>query len=201
MAKWIRNQYDKALRYEKLMNSHKRSKSGKGLRREVILFSLKEEEYIEYLYEKLKTGTYIHGKYSAFKVYEPKERIIEKAPYIDRIVHRWVVDNFLIPYYVPSFINTTYACIKDRGMHKATLDLQAGMRKMKKSYREYYILKMDIAKYFASINKEKLDEIISRKIKDEDVLWLLREIIYSKKDEVGIPIRKFNESNFCKCIL
>ena len=60
---------------------------------------------------------------------------------------------------------------------------------------------MDIAKYFASINKEKLDEIISRKIKDEDVLWLLREIIYSKKDEVGIPIRKFNESNFCECIL
>ena len=51
MAKWIRNQYDKALTYEKLMNSHKRSKSGKGLRREVILFSLKEEEYIEYLYE------------------------------------------------------------------------------------------------------------------------------------------------------
>ena len=49
MAKWIRNQYDKALTYEKLMNSHKRSKSGKGLRREVILFSLKEEEYIEYL--------------------------------------------------------------------------------------------------------------------------------------------------------
>ena len=72
------------------------------------------EEYIEYLYEKLKTGTYIHGKYSAFKVYEPKERIIEKAPYIDRIVHRWVVDNFLIPYYVPSFINTTYACIKGK---------------------------------------------------------------------------------------
>mgnify|MGYP006982440152 CR=1 FL=1 len=32
--------------------------------------------------------------YSAFKVYEPKERFIEKAPYIDRIVHRWIVDNF-----------------------------------------------------------------------------------------------------------
>ena len=66
------------------------------------------------MYEKLKSGTYVHGKYSAFKVYEPKERFIEKAPYIDRIVHRWIVDNFLAPYYVPSFIKTTYACIKDR---------------------------------------------------------------------------------------
>ena len=73
-----------------------------------------KEEYIKNLYEKLKSGTYVHGKYSAFKVYEPKERIIEKAPYIDRIVHRWIVDNFLAPYYVPSFIKTTYACIKDR---------------------------------------------------------------------------------------
>ncbi len=88
-----------------------------------------------------------------------------------------------------------------KGMHRAALAVQNGMKKCKKKYGEYYILKMDIAKYFASINKEKLDEIISRKIKDEDVLWLLREIIYSKKDEVGIPIRKFNESNFCKCIL
>ena len=96
------------------MRAHKLSCKGKKLRREVILFSLKEEEYIKYLYEKLNSGTYVHGKYSAFKVYEPKERIIEKAPYIDRIVHRWVVDNFLIPYYVPSFINTTYACIKGK---------------------------------------------------------------------------------------
>ena len=114
MAKWIRNKYDEVLSYESLMRAHKLSCKGKKLRREVILFSLKEEEYIKYLYENLKSGTYVHGKYSAFKVYEPKERIIEKAPYIDRIVHRWIVDNFLVPYYVPSFIKTTYACIKDR---------------------------------------------------------------------------------------
>lgn len=114
MAKWIRNEYDKKLSYESLMEAHQKAKRGKRLRREVILFSLKEEEYISYLYEKLKNGTYVHGKYTSFKVYEPKERVIEKAAYIDRIVHRWVVDNFLVPYYVPRFITTSYACIKGR---------------------------------------------------------------------------------------
>ena len=114
MAKWIRNQYDKMLTYENLMKAHKLSKKGKTLKKEVIHFSLKEEEYIMYLYEKLKNGTYVHGKYTSFKVYEPKERIIEKAPYIDRIVHRWLVDNILEPYYIPSLIKTTYACIKGR---------------------------------------------------------------------------------------
>lgn len=201
MAKWIRNQYDKALTYENLMNAHKMSKKGKGLRREVILFSLKEEEYIEYLYEKLKTGTYVHGKYSAFKVYEPKERIIEKAPYIDRIVHRWIVDNFLVPYYVPSFIKTTYACIKGRGMHQATLDLQKAMQKMKKSYREYYILKMDVRKFFNSIDKKILYKILKKRIKDEKLLWLIRQVLSAQLKIKGIEIGNYTSQTFANIYL
>ena len=45
MAKWIRNQYDKLLTYENLMKAHKKSQKGKKLRKEVIMISLKEEEY------------------------------------------------------------------------------------------------------------------------------------------------------------
>ena len=201
MARTIRNQFDKYLTYDNLMKAHKLSRKGKTLRREIVLFDLKQEEYIKWIYEQLKTGQYQHGGYRTFIITIPKERKVQASRYIDRIVHRWVVDNFLKPYFETQFINTTYACIKNRGMHKAALAVQDAMKQCKNKWQEYYILKMDIAKYFASINKEKLDEIISRKIKDEDVLWLLREIIYSKKDEVGIPIRKFNESNFCKCIL
>lgn len=47
---------------------------------------------------------------------------------------------------------------------------------------------MDIAKYFPSINKDILMEIIKRKIKDKDVLWLLERIIYSKNSNSGLPI-------------
>ena len=159
MARWIRNQYDKALTYENLMKAHKLSKRGKFLRKDVILFSMDVEENIQKLYEELKTGKYQHGSYTSFKIYEPKERIIEKAPYRDRIVHRWVVDNFLMPYYGKSFIKTTYACLEGRGLHKAAKDLQQGMISMKKSYREYYVLKMDVSKYFNSIDKKILYKI------------------------------------------
>ena len=193
--------YYAKLTYENLMEAHIKSRKGKGYRKEIIEFNLKQEEYIMWLLEQLQTQKYKHGGYTAFYVTKPKLRKIEKSRYIDRIVHRWIVDNFLEPIFVPQFLNTTYACLKNKGMHRACLYVQNTIKHCKRTWGEYYILKMDIAKYFASINKEKLDEIISRKIKDEDVLWLLREIIYSKKDEVGIPIRKFNESNFCKCIL
>ena len=88
MAKTIRNSFDKALTYEKLMEAHLKSRKGKGYRKEIILFNLKQEEYIKWLQEQLQKQTYRHGGYTVFYITEPKLRKIEKSKYIDRIVHR-----------------------------------------------------------------------------------------------------------------
>ena len=50
MPKTIRNEFDKQLTYENLMIAHKLSRKGKGYRKDVILFNLKQEEYIMWLY-------------------------------------------------------------------------------------------------------------------------------------------------------
>ena len=112
MARTIKNSYYKYLTYEKLLEAHIKSRKGKGYRKEIILFNLKQEEYIMWLLEKLQNKTYKHGGYSTFYVTEPKLRKIEKSKYIDRIVHRWLVDNFLEPAFVPQFINTSYKRLK-----------------------------------------------------------------------------------------
>ena len=114
MPKTIKNKFLSSLTFEKLMAAHKRAKQSKMFKNEVLNFDLNLEVNIINLLNSLKNDTYLVGKYNSFKVYEPKERIIEKAPYIDRIVHRWIVDEFLIPYYTPRFIETSYACIKGR---------------------------------------------------------------------------------------
>ena len=138
----------------------------------------------------LEKKTYRHGGYTTFYVTEPKLRKIEKSIYLGRIVHRWVVDNFLEPYFVPTFVNTSYACLKGKGMHKACLEVQKTMKHCKNIWNEYYILKMDIAKYFDNIHKEILLNIIKRKIKDKDLLWLLHEILYAQKRGKGLEIGK-----------
>lgn len=196
MPKTLRNEYDKYLTYENLMKAHKKSQNGKTTRKNIIKFNLKQEEYIMWLYEKLKNKTYKHGGYTSFYVTEPKLRMVEASAYIDRVVHRWCVDSFLERAFVPQFIDTSFACIKGKGMHNAALAVQDGMKKCKKKYNEYYILKMDIAKYFASINKDKLFEILKRKIADKDILWLLKEIIYSKDGKIGIPIGNLTSQIF-----
>ncbi len=201
MAKWIKNEFEKVLTYDNLMKAHNLSKKGKGYRKEIILFELKKEEYIMWLYEQLKEGIYKHGSYTTFYVTEPKKRKIEKSKCIDRIVHRFYVDNFMKPYFEKQFINTSYACIKNRGMHKACLDVQKTMKHCKNIWKNYYILKMDIRKFFDNIDKDILLKILERKIKDKKVLWLTKEIIYSIKRKKGMEIGNYTSQMFANIYL
>lgn len=201
MGKTIKNKYEKALSYEALMKAHVQSRKGKGYRKEIILFNLKQEEYIMWLYEQLKTLKYKHGGYKVFYITEPKLRRIEKSKYLDRIVHRWYVNSFIKPYFVPRFIETSYACLENKGMHKACLDVQRTMKHCKNIWGEYYILKMDIKKYFENINKNIVYEILQRKIKDEKVLWLTREILYSNNGENNLPIGNYTSQMFANIYL
>ena len=201
MARTIRNEYDKKLTYKSLVNAHQLSKKGKGYREELMLFNLKQEEYLMELYKSLKEQKYKHGGYTTFYITQPKPRKIEKSRYIDRIVHRWVVDNFIEPYFVSTFINTSYACIKNKGMHKACLDLQKAMLHCKQVWKDYYILKMDVKKYFQNINKDILLNILNKKILDVKLQWLIKEIIYSNGKDKGLPIGNYTSQMFANIYL
>ncbi len=201
MPKTIRNVYYKNLTYEKLMEAHIKSKKGKGYKKEIIQFNLKQEEYILWLYEQLKNKTYKHGGYTEFYVTDPKLRKIEKSKYIDRIVHRWVVDNFLIPVFVPQFIYNSYACLKNKGMHKAAISMQNMLKHCNMIWKEYYILKMDVSKYFDNINKNILLKILERKIKDKNLLWLIKEILFAQKRVKGLEIGNYTSQMFANIYL
>ena len=201
MPKTIRNQFDKYLTYEKLLEAHKKARRGKNRKPELIKFNLKQEEYIMWLYMQLKNGTYKHGGYIEFYVTEPKLRKIEKSRYIDRIVHTWLAENFLLKYFVTQFIPTSFACIKGKGMHRAAFCVQKYMKKAKQRWENYYIIKTDVAKYFNSIDKKILLEILERKIKDPKLIWLIKEILYAQKRAKGIEIGNYTSQIFANIYL
>ena len=201
MPKTMRNKFQEYLTFDKLLEAHFKSRKGKGYRKEIIEFNLKQEEYIMWLLEQLKTKKYQHGGYTIFYVREPKLRKIEKSRYIDRIVHRWVVDNFLKPTFIPQFISTSFACLENRGMHRACLYVQDTMKHCKRIWKNYYILKMDIAKYFDNIDKNILWNIIERKIADKDILWVIRQILFSQNREKSIEIGNYTSQMFANIYL
>lgn len=201
MPKTIRNVYEQAISFEKLLMAHKKARRGKREKKEVILFELNLESEILKIEKDLREGKYKPEEYKIFKIYEPKERIIMASPYKDRVIHQWYVENFIKPYFVPQFIETSYAGIENRGMHKASKDVQKAMRRAKRDWNEYYILKMDVTKYFQNIDKRILREILKRKIKDRKLLWLTRTILLSTEGMKGLPLGNYTSQMFANIYL
>ena len=75
------------------------------------------------------------------------------------------------------------------------------MRSCKSKWNNYYILKMDVKKYFQNIDKEIMYNILLRKVKDKKVIWLTKEIIYSSKGEKGLPIGNYTSQIFANIYL
>ena len=130
----------------------------------------------------LEGKTYRTSPYDIFKVYEPKERLVYRLPYFpDRITHHAIM-NILEPMFVNAFTRDTYACVKARGIH-------ALLRKLKSDLKDIsgtrYCLKLDIKKFYPSIDHDVLKSLLRRKFKDQELLWLLDEIIDSAP---GLPI-------------
>ena len=201
MPKTIRNVYDSAVSFENLLIAHRKARRGKREKKKVILFEILLEQELLKIEQELKNCTYKHKSYTSFKVYQPKERLIMASEYIDRVVHQWYVENFIKPYFIPQFINTTYACIEGRGMHKASKDVQNAMKSAKFKWKNYYILKMDITKYFQNIDKRILWDILKRKMKDKKLLWLTREILLSTEGMIGLPLGNYTSQMFANIYL
>ena len=177
-----------------LLAAHNASK-GKRKRDEVIKFEANLADNLRQLQEELQARTYTTSQYSVFIKYEPKRREIYKLPYRDRVV-QWAIMQVLEPIWVPTFTADTYACIKGRGIHSLLQKIRKDLRKDKAGTQ--YCLKLDVRKFYPSIDHDTLKMVIRKKIKDPDVLWLLDDIIDSAD---GVPIGNYISQFFANLYL
>lgn len=204
MSKKIKNCFYRNLTFEKFISAHKRARAHKTYKNEVIKYEINLENNITNLINNIRNHTYHLGKYYTFKIYEPKERIIKALPYRDRIVHQWYVEEFIKPYIVPKFISTTFACLTDRGTHKAVEQVQKDMQRFKRNFGDFWILKCDISKFFYSINPKILFNIMKKYIVDEELLRFTQLLIFDNRDDastIGIPIGNYTSQFFANIYL
>lgn len=202
MPKTIKHIFYEKLDFLPFLNAHQRAKKSKGSKDEVILFEIDLESNLVNLMREIKECRYQMGEYREFVVSYPKERLIKSLPYRDRIVHQWYVEEFIKPYFLPRFIKDSYACIEEKGNHKAVLVLQKYMRIMKRKYGSYYILKCDIKKFFYTIDRGILLDILKKDIKDRNLLEFTKVLLLSKDNgSVGIPIGNYTSQFFANIYL
>ncbi len=174
------------------------------------------ERYLEdnlfQLRQEFKTGSYRHGNYISFNITDPKSRLIHKAKVRDRVVHHGVYRQ-LYPIFDKGFIFDSYSCRNNKGTHRAIKRLRKFTIKVSKNnIRVCWALKLDVKKFFNSVDQQILLKLISKKIKDRKALSLIDEIIGSfsvdkksqrerERELRGLPIGNLTSQLFANIYL
>jgi RNA-directed DNA polymerase len=178
--------FDNIISVENLLDAWREFVRGKKSKRDVQEFELGLIENILHLHKDLASKRYKHGSYQAFNISDPKPRNIHKASVRDRLLHH-AIYRVLYPYFDKKFIHDSYSCRLNKGTHRAMNRFRSLSYKVSKNHtRTCWILKCDIRKFFASIDHQTLRYIIAKYISDEDVLWLLGQVIESFNP--GLPL-------------
>lgn len=154
-------------------------RKGKRNRRDVQKFEFRLEDNIFQLHDELISGRYKPSSYHQFRITDPKSRIISKALVRDRLLHQAIYQT-LYPAFDETFVFDSYSCRDEKGTHKAFQRLVTMTRKVSRNYTEpCWAIKMDIKKFFDSVDHEILLELLSKRIADQRLLGLLEQIVRS----------------------
>lgn len=155
---------------------------GKDERRDVIEFGKNLKANLKDLQRRLLDGTWEPDSGKVFYLEtENKIREIHTVGVEDRIVHQTLVYHFALQ---KRFVNRTFGSIKGRGTLRANKQVRKDLHRSK--YK--YALKLDVKKYYPSINKTKLIREIRRKYKGEAAIALLEKVIRAYKPELDIGV-------------
>ena len=192
------NLFSKIVDLDNIALAHKNAKKGKNHYVEVQEVEKDPERYIKEIHDMLVNKTFTTSKYKTKLIHEPKKRTIYKLPYFpDRIVHHMVM-NIIQPIWDNVFIYDLYSAIPGKGLHAGVLKLR---RFLKDIENTQYCLKFDIKRFYPSVNHDIMFELVKRKIKCNDTLWLLEDIIRSPNGNTNLPIGNYLSQYFSNIYL
>lgn len=190
----VTHNFNQLISIENLFQAWDEFKKGKRKRKDVQRFERNLEDNLFDLHQLLKSKTYQHGNYQSFYVQDPKQRHIHKAQVVDRIVHH-LLYKYLYEVFDKTFIYDSYSCRLEKGTHKGIKRLEKFVRIVSNNYtKDCWALKLDIRKFFASVDHQVLINLLKKKIEEPNISRLLKEVIDSFPS--GIPLGNLTSQVF-----
>ncbi|HID69424.1 MAG TPA: hypothetical protein EYP35_02935, partial [Desulfobacterales bacterium] len=181
--KRVGNLIDKIASPENLRLAFTKAVRGKQDRKEVIEFRSDFDINITRLSYQLSSGSVALGNYHFFHVCDPKKRLICAASFPERVIHHAIM-NICEAVLERFAVFDSYACRRGKGLRRAVKKAQYFSRK------NNWYLKLDIHKYFDSINHRVMRDLLRKRFKDEAVLQLFSDLLatYHITPGIGVPI-------------
>lgn len=190
--------FDRMTSFLCLCQAAEEAARGKKHKTPVARFLWNLEYEVLDLQRELRRGVYSPGPYDTFTVHDPKERRICAAGFRDRVVQH-ALCRVLEPILGRSLISDTYACRTGKGSHRA-IDRARGFAR-----RFAYFAKMDVHKFYDSVDHGILMDQLRRVLKDPKVLWLCDVIVRASAPwcppDKGLPIGNLTSQHFANAYL
>lgn len=182
----LQNIFQEMTSFPWLERAYRNARKQKRYRDEILVFSNDLDAHLLAIQEQMRAGTFRFGPYRRHWVYVPKKRLVMALPFDSRIV-QWSVYQALNPFFDKIMIEDSYACREDKGSLAAAQRLQYWLKIAEGKPQQWYALKLDISKYFYRVDHAVLLEILGERIKDPQLLDLLRNIIDCDGERFGLP--------------
>lgn len=137
--------------------------------------------YLESIYNVLISNNYKPLRYNIFLIRDPKYRIIMSQGIYDKVINHYIARYVLEDKLSKYLDNRNVATRKNMGSSYGLKLLLKYIEALKRNNSEFYILKLDISKYFYSIDHEVLKSLLKDKLTKEEYYFL--DIIISSTNE------------------
>ena len=176
---------------ENLQLAYYKAQRGKMKKAEVQVFGRRLQSSLRELQQQILSGEVEAGGYHYFTIYEPKQRMICSAPFSQRVLHHALM-NICHPFFDRQQVAGSFASRTGKGTC-------AALDRARYYHRRYaWFLKLDVRKYFDSIDHDILKEQLFRLFKDVQLLRILAKIIdsYAVVSGKGVPIGNLTSQYF-----
>lgn len=133
----------------------------------------------------------IFGDYSQFMVRDTKTRVIHAPSFRERVIHHAIIEA-IGPILEKGAYRHSYACRKGFGQHAAIRQARRWLEP------DLWYLKLDIRKFYDSVDHQTLKTMLNRRFSDRRLLTLVGLLIdsYESAPGKGIPIGAFTSQYF-----
>lgn len=147
--------------YEKEVSVNTKNK------RKVYNFEKNKMENIYDIVRIIESGNYKINKYNIFTISSPKYRVIMSLDMKDKIINHYVSRFILLPK-LDKYLDIRNCATRKNMGYDYAIKLVKRYIELNKKYDKFYILKIDISKYFYRIDHDVLKDLLEDKLSIEE---------------------------------
>ena len=167
-------------------------------KRKIYEFEKYKITYLNSIYKTIKNNNIPDINYNIFLIHEPKYRIIMSISIYDKIINHYLA-KYILNKRLDKYLDfRNVATRKNMGSSYGISLVKKYINELKSKYDNFYILKLDISKYFYSIDHEVLKKLLKEKLLDNEYKMISKVIDSTDKDYINKSINSLKEKEIIR---